>query len=98
MYGCAGARNSSEAGETSTTSPAYMTTMLVQKSATTPKSWDTNKTAIPISCWSDRKRSSSSAWTVTSSALVGSSAMRSLGEPVSASAIATRWAIPPESW
>ena len=38
-----------------------------------------------------------SAWIVTSSAVVGSSAIRSSGSAASAPAIMTRWSIPPES-
>ena len=38
------------------------------------------------------------AWVVTSSAVVASSAIRSLGSAASAIAIITRWRIPPESW
>ena len=45
-----------------------------------------------------RSRLRISACTVTSSAVVGSSAMSSCGEPVSASAMHTRWAMPPDSW
>ena len=37
------------------------------------------------------------AWIVTSSAVVGSSAMISLGLQASAMAIITRWRMPPES-
>ena len=37
------------------------------------------------------------AWMVTSSAVVGSSAITSLGLLAKASAISTRWHIPPES-
>ncbi len=37
------------------------------------------------------------AWIVTSSAVVGSSAMISLGSQASAIAIMTRWRMPPES-
>ena len=37
------------------------------------------------------------AWVVTSSPVVGSSAMRSAGEHATASAIITRWHIPPDS-
>ena len=37
-------------------------------------------------------------WIVTSSAVVGSSAMSSLGSQASAIAIITRWRMPPESW
>ncbi len=38
------------------------------------------------------------AWMVTSSAVVGSSAMRMSGSQVSAMAIMTRWRMPPENW
>ena len=37
------------------------------------------------------------AWTVTSSAVVGSSAMSSFGSLTSAMAIITRWRMPPEN-
>ena len=37
------------------------------------------------------------AWMVTSSAVVGSSAIRSLGSQDSAMAIITRWRMPPEN-
>ena len=37
------------------------------------------------------------AWMVTSRAVVGSSAMRSLGSQLMAMAIMTRWHMPPES-
>ena len=37
------------------------------------------------------------AWVVTSSAVVGSSAISSLGEHDSAMAIMTRWRMPPEN-
>ena len=38
------------------------------------------------------------AWTVTSSAVVGSSAMSSFGSHTSAIAIIARWRMPPENW
>ena len=38
------------------------------------------------------------AWMVTSSAVVGSSAMISLGSQLSATAIMTRWRMPPLKW
>ena len=38
------------------------------------------------------------AWMVTSSAVVGSSAISSLGRQARAMAIMTRWRMPPESW
>ena len=54
-------------------------------------------TAIPSSSW---RRSSSCricAWVVTSSAVVGSSAISSFGSLASAIAIIARWRIPPEN-
>lgn len=38
------------------------------------------------------------AWTVTSRAVVGSSATSTLGPHATAIAIITRWRMPPESW
>ena len=38
------------------------------------------------------------AWVVTSSAVVGSSAMSRSGSLTSAMAIITRWRMPPENW
>ena len=38
------------------------------------------------------------AWIVTSSAVVGSSAISTFGAQISAIAIITRWRMPPESW
>ncbi len=38
------------------------------------------------------------AWTVTSCAVPGSSAIKSAGSLASAMAIITRWFMPPESW
>ena len=46
---------------------------------------------------SERMRSRICAWTVTSSAVVGSSAMSSCGSHASAMAIMARWRIPPEN-
>ena len=45
-----------------------------------------------------RSRSRICAWMVTSSAVVGSSAMSSAGSQASAIAISARWRRPPESW
>ena len=39
-----------------------------------------------------------SAWTIVSSALVGSSAISSFGPAAIAAAMAMRWRWPPESW
>src|SRR5215469_9876298 len=75
-----------------------MTTVRSARPAITPRSWVTKIAAID----SRLRRSSSSSricfWIVTSSAVVGSSAMSSFGSQASAIAIITRWRIPPENW
>ncbi|NBS27642.1 MAG: hypothetical protein EBS70_01965 [Actinobacteria bacterium] len=55
-------------------------------------------TAVPVSARSARTRSSTSASTVASSPVVGSSRTRRRGLEASAIAMITRWAMPPESW
>ena len=52
--------------------------------------------AVPVSSRRLRIRSRICAWIVTSSAVVGSSAMSSSGSQASAIAIMTRWAMPPD--
>ena len=54
--------------------------------------------ASPDSRRSRSRRRMIPAWTVTSSAVVGSSATSSFGRQASATAIAIRWRIPPENW
>ena len=54
-------------------------------------------TAAPVSSRSSRMRCRIWAWIVTSSAVVGSSAISTLGSQDSASAIITRWRMPPEN-
>ncbi len=54
--------------------------------------------AVPDSVVSRRSSSRTWAWIVTSSAVVGSSAIISFGSRASAIAIITRWRIPPENW
>ena len=53
--------------------------------------------ATPSFLVSDFISSRICAWMVTSSAVVGSSAISSLGLQASATAIMTRWRMPPES-
>ena len=53
---------------------------------------------MPSSSTSESSSSRISAWIVTSSAVVGSSAISSRGRQASAIAIATRCRWPPESW
>ena len=54
-------------------------------------SWVIRITAIPRSFWSSFKSCMIWAWIVTSRAVVGSSAIRSLGLQDRAMAIITRW-------
>ena len=56
-----------------------------------------SRTAMPISVRSVRSRSSTPAWIVTSSAVVGSSATSNLGRQATAIAIITRCRVPPDS-
>ena len=53
--------------------------------------------AIPSRCWRLSSRARICAWTVTSSAVVGSSAISSFGSFASAIAIIARWRMPPEN-
>ena len=81
----------------STLSPCHMTTTRSAISATTPMSWVMNRTAMPSSSCSILMSSRICAWIVTSSAVVGSSAISSCGRQASAMAIITRWRMPPEN-
>ena len=85
-------------GARSTTLPAYITMISSVRVATTPRSWVTRIIAMSRSCWSWPRRSRICACTVTSSPVVGSSAMSRRGAQASAMAIMTRWRMPPESW
>ncbi len=60
-------------------------------------SWVMNSTLMPVSARRSAIRPRISRWVVTSSAVVGSSAMSSLGRQESAIAIITRWRRPPDS-
>jgi hypothetical protein len=66
--------------------------------ATTPRSCVIMISAVSRSDTSTRRRSRICAWIVTSSAVVGSSAISSFGSQASAIAIIARWRIPPENW
>ena len=61
-------------------------------------SWVMSTTDEPVSRRSVRIRSRICAWIVTSSAVVGSSAISTRGRHDSAIAIITRWRMPPEKW
>src|SRR3712207_2855939 len=75
--------------------PAYCTTTRCAVSATTPMSCVMRTSAMPVSFWSASSRSRICAWMVTSSAVVGSSAISSFGRQAMAIAIITRWLMPP---
>ena len=61
-------------------------------------SWVMKSSDMPSSRTSPSSSATISAWTIVSSALVGSSAISSFGPAAIAAAMATRWRWPPESW
>ena len=81
----------------STALPFSMTRISSAISATTAKSWLMNSTPIPLRVCSDFIRSNICACIVASRAVVGSSAINSLGSLISAIAIITRCRMPPEN-
>ena len=98
VYGCCGRAYRSCTGASSTFRPAYMTITRSAMSATTPRLCVIRMIAVPSRSRMSRSRSRIPAWIVTSSAVVGSSAIRIFGSQASAIAIITRWRMPPESW
>ena len=78
--------------------PAYMTSTRVQERETSAMLWVIRMMAVPVSSFITRSSSMICAWTVTSSAVVGSSAIRSLGRLAMPIPIITRWRMPPEYW
>ena len=98
VYSCRGAVNTVSARPCSTIRPWVMTHTRCAILRTTPRSWVISSNAIP-----SRSRKSSSnlricACTVTSNAVVGSSAIKRSGSLAKAMAIITRCRCPPESW
>ncbi len=75
-----------------------MTTIRVHRLATSAMLWVISMMAAPSSRLRARSSSMIWAWTVTSRAVVGSSAIRSAGSLASPMAIIARWRIPPENW
>ena len=98
VYGCFGFPNSSSTGASSTTLPAYITTTRWAFSATTPIAWVMSMIDMPNLSFISAISSRIWAWMVTSSAVVGSSAISSFGLHARAMAIITRWRMPPENW
>ena len=97
VYGIRGDEKISSTVPCSTGRPAYMTVTRSAMPATTPRSWVIMITAAPVSCWAFFSTSSTCAWMVTSSAVVGSSAMITSGSLAMAMAIMARWRMPPEN-
>ena len=97
VYGCSGAAKIFCAGARSTIRPAYMTATSSTVSAITPRSWVIITTAVSSSSCSRRISARICACTVTSSAVVGSSAISRRGSLASAIAIIARWRMPPEN-
>ena len=97
VYGCEHSRNSDSTSPRSTARPAYMTCTRSTTRATTPRSWVISTIAVLSSCWMRCITSRIWACTVTSSAVVGSSAMSTSGSLAIAMAIITRWRMPPEN-
>ena len=97
MYGWRGDAKTRPTGPSSATRPAYMIITRSQVSAITDRSWVMRMSERP----SFSRRSSSSsriwAWTMTSSAVVGSSPMTTAGSQARAIAIIARWRMPPDS-
>ena len=98
VYGFLGLPKSVLASAYSIMRPAYMTATCWDISAITPRSWVMKRIAAPVSALSVFMRSRIWAWMVTSSAVVGSSAIISCGLQASAMAIITRWRMPPLIW
>ena len=96
--GASGCRGSRRSGPLSTISPPYITATRSAISFTIPRLCVIRITLIPSSSRSEAISSRICAWIVTSSAVVGSSAISSFGCMTSAIAIITRWRIPPENW
>ena len=98
VYGCAMLANTSWVGPLSTTLPPYITIMRAAFWAITPRSCEIKIRAMPRSCTRSLMRSSIWPRRVTSSAVVGSSAISKSGPQASAMAIVMRWRWPPENW
>ncbi len=96
VYGCRGFEKMVNTSPSSTTLPPYITTTRSAISAMSPRSWVIMIVAAPDASFAAVSTSSTCAWIVTSSAVVGSSAMRSLGPLAIAIATIARCRMPPE--
>ena len=98
MYGWDGRSKMSRTGPLSTTRPAYITITRSHIFATMPKSCVMKISARFVSSWISRSRRKYWAWMVTSSEVVGSSAMMTCGSQEIAIAPTTRCFMPPLIW
>ena len=97
VYGCVGHANNPAVAPCSTTSPRSITAIVPQYRAASPRSCVISIIAMPRSATSPANRSITVRCVVTSSPVVGSSAISRCGSQAIAIAIITRWHIPPES-
>src|SRR6266852_3211385 len=97
VYGCSGRAKIRSTGPSSTTLPAYITITRWHMLATSAVLWVMRMMAVPSSRLSCFSSWITCAWTVTSSAVVGSSAISSEGSLARPIAIMARWRIPPEN-
>ena len=79
MYGWRGSRRTVSTGPSSTSLPAYRTPTREHIFEITPRLWLMNSTDVCSSAWSPDTRSSTSASTVASSPVVGSSRIEERG-------------------
>ena len=98
VWDCLGSARISWRVPLSTRSPRFITMMRSEISATTPKSWVMNSTAVLCLTCSSLMSARICFCVVTSSAVVGSSAISRRGSRISAMAMTMRWRWPPESW
>ena len=98
VYGCPGLLKIGRTSPRSTTRPAYITATVSHILATMPKSWVMKMIAIPVSSWISLRRRRYWSWMVASRAVVGSSAMITLGALEMAMAPSTRCFMPPLIW
>ena len=82
----------------STTVPPYITIMRSTFCEITPRSCEMRIMAMLRSATRSLMRSRICCWMVTSSAVVGSSAISRSGPQASAMAMVMRWRCPPENW
>ena len=97
VYGCRASESRVWISAISTICPAYMTATRSAISATTPKSWVIRTTPASLSSFKRLMSSRICNWMVTSSAVVGSSAISSFGSSAMAMAMMIRCRIPPDS-